>query len=258
MRPPIACLYVMLGATGLALAQQAGSPAEDSFRMFRDPDLQGTSIEVNPVTKQWSSRLQELDKHVRGKGKSLEWNLPPGVLVVFYDNTNGKGRQFVIWGKGSRTSLVSADFEKRAAAWAWAYVDGWDKAPSSIRAGLSARPLMTQESDKPISENTLELHRDVGAREKKPEDVLKVEAVTAVPEGELQKLPESLDNKASSMLWNLPPGIVVVLYDGADGTQRRMPIWGEGRMVDLGAIDQRISAWAWYDIASEGVKPDPH
>ncbi len=258
MSRPTACLCVMLAATGLALGQDAGSPAGDSFKMFRDPDLQGKSIEVQSVTAQRSLRLHELDKHVRGKGKSLEWSLPRGVLVVFYDNTNGKGRQFVIWGKGSRGSLVSADFENRAAAWAWAYVDGWDAAPSAVRSGLSARPLMTQESDEAISENTLELHRDVGARDKKATDVLKIESVTSVPEGELQKLPDSLDNRVSSMLWNLPPGIVVVVYDAADGTQRRMPIWGDGRMVDLGAIDQRISAWAWYDIASEDLTPDPH
>ncbi len=200
-----------------------------------------------------------IDKELRGKAKSIDWNLPRGVLVVFYDNTNGTGRQFVIWGNGRRDSLESADFVKRASAWAWAYVDGWEGAPSRIRAGLSARPLMTQHSDERIVENTLEIHKDVGARDKKPgKDLITVDAVTDIPEGELQLMPKALDNKASSIRWNFPPGIVVVLYDGADGTLRRMPIWGDGVMVHLKPMDNRISAWAWYNVAADGATPDPH
>lgn len=258
MRRRTVIVGIMLAAAPLAFAWQDEGPIEDSWRLFRDPDLQGAGIEVRPVTSEKATRLHELDKPIRNKARSIEWNLPPGVVVVFYDNTNGTGQQFPIWGKGSRRSLAEADFEKRAAAWAWAYVDGWDGASTSVLAGLSPRPLLTQESDDRIAQNTLELQRDAGLHNKKPDQLLKVAAVTDVPAGELQRLPESLDNRASSARWNLPPGIVVVLYDTAEGTGRRIPLWGTGVMPGLRVMDNRVSAWAWYDIASEDAKPDPH
>lgn len=258
MRGYTAAVCLLLAATPLALAWQADAPAEDSFRIFRDTDLEGKSVEVPQVTSVWASRMNDLDKHIRNKGKSLEWNLPRGVVVVLYDNTNSTGRQFPIWGKGSRSSLKSADFEKRAAGWAWVYVDGWEGSSAAIIAGLSPRPLLTEKSDKIIATNTLQFDRNAGAIEKNPDKMLKVEAVTDVPEGELQTLPDSMNNRASSMRWNLPAGVVVVLYDKADGTGRRMPLWGDGETPKLRSMSDRISAWAWYNVAAEDAKPDPH
>jgi hypothetical protein len=34
-----------------------------------------------------------------------------------------------------------------------------------------------------------------------------------------------------------------------------MPLWGDGRVSDLRTIDNRISAWAWYDVVVEGPQP---
>lgn len=260
MRPLTACTCTctVLAASGLALAWNQAAPTENSFTVFRDTNLEGTSAQVTPVTSGRPSVLTELDKTVRGKVKSLEWSLPRGVIVIFYEKTNGTGRQLPVWGTGARDSLKNADFEKRAAAWIWAYVDGWEDAPGFIRDGLRSRPLMTQESKERIVENTLELYRGVGARDTKPDRVVKVDAVTNLPEGELQRMPKAMDNKASSMRWNLPPGVVVVLYDLVNGQKRRMPIWGNGEMMDMRFMNDRVSAWAWYNIGAEGAKPDPH
>jgi hypothetical protein len=237
-------------AAGLALGPQEEGVGDNTFRVYRDAEFQGKDQVIHPVTSEWSSRLHVLDKKLRDKVSSVEWNLPRGVVVVFYDHTNGTGRQLAVWGSGRRGSLEDADFKKRAAAWAWAYVDGWEEAPSEIRRGFSARPLMTTQSKDRIAENTLELHKDFGARDK-GKDLLRIESVTDKPQGVPQPITGPLDNKVTSLRWNLPPGIVVVLYDKADGTGQRMPLWGDGEMSKLRAIDNRTSAWAWYDLVTE-------
>ncbi|MHC4709930.1 MAG: hypothetical protein ACYTA3_05795, partial [Planctomycetota bacterium] len=138
-------------------------------------------------------------------------------------------------------------------AWVWVYLDGWEDAPSEVRGGFSVRPLMTQESKQRLPENTLEFHKDVGVRDK-GKDLLRIDSVTDRPEGDLQPITGDLDNKVTSLRWNLPPGRIVVLYDKADGTGRRMPLWGDGQVSDLRTIDNRISAWAWYDVVGEDKK----
>ncbi|MHC4126818.1 MAG: hypothetical protein ACYS1E_12695 [Planctomycetota bacterium] len=249
-RVAAAALTVVAAAGGLAFAQPDDEVGDNTVRVFRDAQFKGKEQVIHPVTAERPYRLHVLDKKLRNKVSSLEWNLPRGVVVVFYDETNGTGRQYVIWGSGRRGALEAADFKKRAAAWVWIYVDGWENAPSEVRGGFSVRPLMTSESKERLAEDTLELHKDVGVRDK-GKDLLRIESVTDKPEGVLQPIPAHLDNKVTSLRWNLPPGRVVVLYDNADGTGRRMPLWGDGEVRDLRTIDNRISAWAWYDVVTE-------
>jgi hypothetical protein len=247
---PIGAL--MFAATcGLALAQ--GFKLEpDSMRLYRDEAGSGKDVVVNPVTSEWPARVHKLDGKIRNKMKSLNWDLPRGVVVVFYENTNGTGRQYIVWGAGRRDTLKDADFEKKAAGWAWCYVDGWADAPSHLRQAYAVRPLMTRACEKRPADNTLQLHKDEAVRDK-DEDVMMIESVTDRPEGELQLVEGPLNDRVSSLRWNLPPGVVVVLYDNADGTGRRIPVWGNGEHVKLKAMNDRISAWAWYDAAAEGA-----
>ena len=245
-----AAVLALAAAGGLAFGLQDDAVGENTIRVHRDADFQGKEQVVHPVTSERAARLHVLEKKLRDKTSSIEWNLPRGVLVIFYDHTNGTGRQFPIWGSGRRGSLEEVDFENRAAAWAWAYVDGWDDAPRHVRSGFAVRPLMTKESKERAAENSLELHRDTGARDKR-DHVLKISPVTDRPQGVPQPVGGGLDNKVSSLRWNLPPGVVVILYDNADGTGRRQPFWGHGEMDDIRAMNNRTSAWAWYDLSAE-------
>ena len=137
---------VLAAAVGFALGQDEG---EDTFHVYRDKDLTGKKHQVvHPVTSEWPARLHALDSKVRDKVSSMQWNLPRGVIVVFYDHTNGTGKQFIIWGSGSRAAIDDAKFENKAGAWAWCYVDGWEDAPSHIRNGFAVRPLMTRKAGK--------------------------------------------------------------------------------------------------------------
>jgi hypothetical protein len=242
-------VLAVVAAAGLAGAEPDDEVDENTIRVFRDADFKGKEQIIHPVTAERPYRLHVLDKKLRNKVSSIEWNLPRGVVAVFYDETNGTGQQYVVWGSGRRGALQDADFKKRASAWVWIYVDGWENAPSEVRGGFSVRPLMTSESKERLPEDTLEFHKDVGVRDK-GKDLLRIESVTDKPQGALQPITEHLDNKVTSLRWNLPPGRVVVLYDKADGTGRRMPLWGDGQVSDLRTIDNRISAWAWYDVVS--------
>lgn len=240
---------------GLALAQ-GSQLASDSIRLYRDADGSGDDQVVHPVTSEHPARLNELDKHVRDKVSSLSWDLPRGVVVVFYDNTNGTGDEFIVWGQGHRDSLKDADFENKAACWAWCYVDGWEEAPSHLRNAYAVRPLMTRECESRPADNTLELHKDEAVRDK-GNDVIKITSVTDAEQGKMQLIEGPLNDKVSSLRWNLPPGVVVVLYENTDGTGRRIPIWGNGENVKLRSINDCISAWAWYDVAAENAISAP-
>jgi hypothetical protein len=248
-----AAVLAVFGAAGLALGQADEGVDDNTIRVFRDAEFKGNEQVIQPVTAERPYRPHTFDKKLRTKVSSMEWNLPRGVVAVFYGETNGTGRQYVVWGTGRRGSLEDADFKRRASAWVWVYLDGWEDASSEIRGGFSVRPLMTQESKKRLPEDTLEFHKDVGVRDK-DKDLLRIDSVTDTPEGDLQPITEYLDNKVTSLRWNLPPGKIVVLYDNADGTGRRMPLWGDGQVSDLRTIDNRISAWAWYDVVAEEPK----
>jgi len=249
-----AAVLAVVGAAGLALAQPDEAVDDNTIRVFRDAEFKGKEQVIQPVTAERPYRLHVLDKKLRNKVSSMEWSLPPGVVAVFYGETNGTGRQYVVWGSGRRGSLEDADFKRRASAWVWIYLDGWEDAPSEVRGAFSVRPLMTQESKKRLPEDTLELHKDTGVRDK-GKDLLRIDSVTDKPEGDLQPMTDHLDNKVTSLRWNLPPGKIVVLYDKADGTGRRMPLWGDGQVSDLRTIDNKISAWAWYDVVGEEAQP---
>ncbi len=240
---------VLTAAAGLAFAQPTGAIGEDTLRLHRDADYKGKNQAVNPVTSERPARLHQLHKDLRNKTSSIEWDLPPGVVVILYDNTNGTGRQYVVWGSGRRRALKDANFENRAAAWVWCYLDGWDKAPTHVRNAYAVRPLMTSQSKQRTSPNTLELHKDKGAHDK-TKKLLQIPDVTDKPEGALQPVEGPLNNKVSSLRWSLPPGIIVVLYDNANGSGQRLPIWGDGEWSDLRSMSNKISAWAWYNVAA--------
>jgi len=54
-----------------------------------------------------------------GKATGVQWNLPPGVIVIFYEHDNGGGRQFVVWGQGQVEHLDAHAFNDVATSWAW-------------------------------------------------------------------------------------------------------------------------------------------
>jgi hypothetical protein len=84
---------------------------------FRD-DMQ----QVSPVTGQTPNARHELPANMRDKLTSMRWNLPDGVLVMLYQDANGKKQQIGLWGQGQVKDLDLFDFNDKASRWSWAYV----------------------------------------------------------------------------------------------------------------------------------------
>ncbi|MHC4143112.1 MAG: hypothetical protein ACYSUF_15030, partial [Planctomycetota bacterium] len=84
-----AAALAVAGAAGLALGQQDEGVDNNTFRVFRDAEFKGKEQVIQPVTAEWPYRLHVLDKNLRNKVSSMEWNLPRGVIAVFYGETNG-------------------------------------------------------------------------------------------------------------------------------------------------------------------------
>ena len=90
----------------------------DTMELYTDRDLKGTLKTFSPVTGE-----SQLEYHgllsINDQMTSLRWNLPEGVLVVFYDNIDGTGRQLAIWNKGEHPTVSPWNFNDRASSWAW-------------------------------------------------------------------------------------------------------------------------------------------
>jgi hypothetical protein len=52
----------------------------------------------------------------------MRWNLPEGVIVMFYQDANGKKQQVAVWGQAQLADLDAWDFNDKASRWSWAYI----------------------------------------------------------------------------------------------------------------------------------------
>jgi hypothetical protein len=61
---------------------------------------------------------------------------------------------------------------------------------------------------------------------------------------------EGANDRMTSLRWNLPEGVVVVLYDNVDGTGRQLAIWGRGEVETITPfnMNDRVSSWASYRL----------
>jgi hypothetical protein len=84
-----------------------------------------------------------------------------------------------------------------------------------------------------------------------------VSPVTMMRAGELQKFDSSIDDSLTSVQWSLPVGVIVLMYEDADGKKDRVAIWGKGQVDDLDIWDfnDKASRWSWAYIGDPGVKP---
>ena len=183
---------------------------------------------------------------------SLRWNLPPGVVVVFYENGEGTGEQFTIWGRGQVDTVSPFKFNDKASRWAWFYAGGVDNPSEELRSGSIVRPHGTADTTSPVAEDTMELFKDRNFKN----DMQKVGPVTDMQAGQLQKLPNYLADHLSSLRWNLPPGVVAVFYEDADGKGRQAAVWGKGEVnaVSEWKFNDKASRWAWYFVGTPKEK----
>jgi hypothetical protein len=96
-----------------------------------------------------------------------------------------------------------------------------------------------------LPEGTIELFKDRNFKE----DMSTIPFVRGQQMGVIQQLPADAADDISSLRWNLPRGIVVLLHENADGTGRQLPIWGIGQyeMVPW-SFNDKVSRWSWHDV----------
>jgi hypothetical protein len=230
---------------------------DNAFRLFLDPGFGGSSHLKRPVTEAKPHRLYRPGSHMKDGMSSLCWNLPEGVVLAFYDHSNARGRQYITWGSGAVDDLAPWQFGDKLSRWAWFYVGGVDYPSKEVLRGRALRPLGTRPTRAPVAEDGMFLYAASafnGLRQK-------VSDVTALPPGELQPIaaPDGPLEELHSLQWNLPHGVIVVLYEHPDLTGRQFAVWGKGelRATRHWGSDGSIAGWAWFYVGTPETLATP-
>lgn len=245
---------------GTVVIVESAKVAADSILLFRDRGFQDEAVLTSITATQAAGQAHDLPAGMEDSLSSLRWNLPAGVLVVLYEDDGAKGEQLALWGSGQIEALSEFDFNDKASQWAWYYVGGGHK-PSEVVIRGTALPVgaVVVAAGTPVTQSTLQLFKSKN---------FEANTVTLNPLSQaantLHRLPEDLPDSLTSMRWNLPPGVVVMFYQDADGGKQQVPIWGNGQVADLDIWDfnDKASRWAWYYIGSPdaevvGYTPPP-
>lgn len=237
---------------GTVVIVESAKVAADSILLFRDRGFQDEAVLTSITATQAAGQAHDLPAGMEDSLSSLRWNLPAGVLVVLYEDDGAKGEQLALWGSGQIEALSEFDFNDKASQWAWYYVGGGHK-PSEVVIRGTALPVgaVVVAAGTPVTQSTLQLFKSKN---------FEANTVTLNPLSQaantLHRLPEDLPDSLTSMRWNLPPGVVVMFYQDADGGKQQVPIWGNGQVADLDIWDfnDKASRWAWYYIGSPEVE----
>src|SRR6267143_4684449 len=103
-------------------AELHGSIPQNSIYLFENRDFGGKVTRIENVTSQppgvteKPSRVDDMT--------SLKWDLPAGIVVIFYENADGTGTEFPIWGRGQLDSVSKWSFNDKVSRWAWYSVGG--------------------------------------------------------------------------------------------------------------------------------------
>jgi hypothetical protein len=221
--------------------------ASGTVEMFKDDNFDDTSAASTGIASGTAAgALTDLPKDLGDSMTSVRWNLPPGVVVVFYEDGTGKGEQLVLWGKGQYSDLQKLDFSDKASRWAWYDIGGSRDASRNSKSQIP--PRASEPNSATVSDNAMQFYVDRNFRD----DMKQVSSVTGTAAGELQELPSPMRDSLTSMRWNLPEGVIVMLYQDADAGKQQMAIWGQGEMKDLDILDfnDKASRWSWAYVGA--------
>jgi hypothetical protein len=228
---------------------------ENSFRAFQDRSFSGATDLKRNVTEHKPRRLHKLAAYTKDDMASLRWSLPPGVVVLFYDHSNARGAQAVIWGEGEVECLATWWFSDIASRWTWVYVGGVDDVPRKTLDGRASRPLGSRPTRAPLPDDAMFIYRGNGFKGERQT----VDGVTGRPAGELQPITAWPDGSLHSLQWRLPYGVVVVFYEKADRSGRLFAIWGSGelRSASRWGSDGTVAGWSWFFVGSPEAAASP-
>jgi len=222
-----------------------------SIQLFANKNFGGDNANLDKLdTVHPQAKANPMPDDLKDTVSSLRWNLPPGALVVLYEDAQLKGEQLAIWGSGEMPELSRWDFNDKASRWAWFNVGGG----GALRGDATMVPPLGSESlGVMLPDSTVQMYKGKNFRD----DMTQASPVTAVRVGELQKIDPSIDDSLTSLQWNLPPGVIVTMYQDGDGKKQRITIWGKGQVGDLDVWDfnDKVSRWSWAYIGDPKTVP---
>ncbi len=89
-----------------------------TIEMYNDRDFKGTLTTLGPVGSMPQATFHPVAQ-ANDQMTSLRWNLPPGTIVVLYEDVGGMGRQLALWGSGEFASVIPQNFNDIVSTWAW-------------------------------------------------------------------------------------------------------------------------------------------
>lgn len=94
-----------------------GNLPDGTIEFYQDRDFKGELQTV--VVGQQATGVRHPMGFTADRVSSLRWNLPPGQVVILYEDAGGYGGQVPIWGKGQFDAVSRFDFDNKASRWAW-------------------------------------------------------------------------------------------------------------------------------------------
>jgi hypothetical protein len=218
---------------GGTAALEGALPA-DSVYLFQNRDFKGDATRIENVPAMSPATTYDLPR--AGSTSSIRWGLSPGLVVVLYERPGGRGDQIPLWGSGQVSSLSQWRSNDKASQWAYYPVAG----SAEAQRPLGAMPTSA------VAPASIELYKNSDLRG----TLTIIGPVTQFSLGQFHKTGGASD-QMSSLRWNLPPGVVVMLYEDAEGKGRQLVLFGSGQYMSVSPwnFNDRVSRWAWYDVA---------
>ncbi|MHC4081281.1 MAG: hypothetical protein ACYS15_02160 [Planctomycetota bacterium] len=253
-----ACLVCGLGAaqadksgTPLPIGAQAMPDAVNTVWLYKNANHSGQEQWINlGAGSHAPGTPHRIEGALHDQVSSLRWHLEDGVVLVLFADGKGIGQQISIWGHGEMGTLGPWNLKDKLSSWGWYRVGGTGSSASDLP--VQATTLTTA-----IEEDSVRLYDDKNFRK----EAGSLRSITsAAPQGTVQELDRSIHGNMTSTRWNLPPGVVVVLYEKLKGTTgRQLALWGSGEYASVSdwKFNDQARAWAWFRVGEAPTAQQP-
>jgi hypothetical protein len=106
----------------VVIAREVPVMTPGTLNLYRNDDFDGQHEVIADVMAQPHGQLHRLPSGLNDDVSSMRWNLPPGVVVTFYQDAQGEKQQAAIWGNGQVSDVNEWDFNDKISRWAWHYI----------------------------------------------------------------------------------------------------------------------------------------
>ncbi len=222
------CLVVVCFFSCLLNTDVAKALSKNSFIIYEHDHHKGKKRTFSDITKNYSENKIYSIKGTKlhDEVSSMKWNFQKGIKVTLTEHNDGSGRFFTMTGTGQDKNTKNNNFKDCMSAWKW--------------EGL-------------ISNNSFIIYKHDHYRGKSRtfSDITK-----NYKENKRYSIKGTkLHDEVSSMKWNLPKGIEVVLTEHNDGEGRYFNMTGKGKDKDTknNNFKDCMSSWKWLGPIPENT-----